>query len=30
MQPNDVMALIKEKGIQAVDVRFVDLPGHQF
>ncbi len=27
MQPNDVMALIKEKGIQAVDVRFVDLPG---
>ena len=27
MQPKDVIALIKEKGIQAVDVRFVDLPG---
>ena len=27
MQPKDVMALIKEKGIRAVDVRFVDLPG---
>ena len=27
MQPKDVMALIKEKGIQAVDIRFVDLPG---
>ena len=27
MQPKDVMELIKEKGIQAVDVRFVDLPG---
>ncbi len=27
MQPRDVMALIKEKGIRAVDVRFVDLPG---
>ena len=27
MQSKDVMALIKEKGIRAVDVRFVDLPG---
>ena len=27
MQPKDVMALIQEKGIQAVDIRFVDLPG---
>ena len=27
MTPNDVMALIKEKGIKAVDFRFVDLPG---
>ena len=27
MQPKDVMTLIKEKGIQAVDIRFVDLPG---
>ena len=27
MQPKDVMALIKEKGVQAVDIRFVDLPG---
>ena len=27
MQPKDVLALIKEKGIRAVDVRFVDLPG---
>ena len=27
MKPKDVMALIKEKGIQAVDLRFIDLPG---
>ena len=27
MEPKDVMALIEEKGIKAVDVRFVDLPG---
>ena len=27
MEPKDVMALIKEEGIKAVDVRFVDLPG---
>ena len=27
MEPKDVMALIKEKDVQAVDVRFVDLPG---
>src|SRR3979490_2861812 len=27
MKPADVMSLIKEKGVQAVDVRFVDLPG---
>jgi glutamine synthetase len=27
MKPADVMALIKEKKVQAVDVRFVDLPG---
>ena len=27
MHPKDVIALIKEKGIQAVDLRFVDLPG---
>ena len=27
MQAKDVMALIKEKGIRAVDIRFVDLPG---
>src|SRR5947209_1850709 len=27
MKPADVMSLIKEKKVQAVDVRFVDLPG---
>ena len=27
MKASDVMALIKEKHVQAVDVRFVDLPG---
>jgi glutamine synthetase len=27
MQVKEVMALIKEKGIRAVDIRFVDLPG---
>ena len=27
MQATDVMALIKEKGIRAVDIRFIDLPG---
>ena len=27
MKPAEVMALIKEKHVQAVDVRFVDLPG---
>ena len=27
MQAKDVMALIKEKGIRAVDIRFIDLPG---
>ena len=27
MEPKDVMTLISEKGIQAVDIRFVDLPG---
>jgi glutamine synthetase len=27
MTPQDVMALIKEKDVRAVDVRFVDLPG---
>ncbi len=27
MQARDVMALIKEKGIRAVDIRFIDLPG---
>src|SRR5438034_3952805 len=27
MKPADVMSLIKEKRVQAVDVRFVDLPG---
>ena len=27
MQANDVMALIEEKGIRVVDLRFVDLPG---
>src|SRR6202011_3732684 len=27
MNPADVMSLIKDKGVQAVDVRFVDLPG---
>lgn len=25
--PSDVLALIKEKGIQMVDLRFTDLPG---
>ena len=27
MKPKEVMALIKDKGIQAVDLRFIDLPG---
>ena len=27
MTVNDVMQLIKDKGIQAVDLRFIDLPG---
>jgi len=27
MKPNDVMTLIKDKGIPAIDLRFVDLPG---
>ena len=27
MTPTEVMALIKDKGIQAVDLRFIDLPG---
>jgi glutamine synthetase len=27
MKPNDVMALIKEHSVQAIDLRFVDLPG---
>ena len=27
MTANDVMAMIKEKGINAVDLRFIDLPG---
>ena len=27
MSAQDVMALIKDKGIQAIDLRFVDLPG---
>ena len=27
MKPQEVMTLIKEQGIQAVDLRFVDLPG---
>src|SRR5438034_2123707 len=27
MKPADVMSLIKEKKVQAVDIRFVDLPG---
>ena len=27
MQANDVMALIEEKGIRVIDLRFVDLPG---
>ena len=27
MKPNDVMALIKEHSVQAIDMRFVDLPG---
>jgi len=27
MKPNDVMALIKEHSVRAVDMRFVDLPG---
>ena len=27
MTPNDVMALIKNKGIPAIDLRFIDLPG---
>src|SRR6266852_2434731 len=27
MKPADVMSLIKDRGVQAVDLRFVDLPG---
>src|SRR2546425_12903486 len=27
MAPNDVMSLIKKNSVQAVDLRFVDLPG---
>jgi glutamine synthetase len=27
MKPNDVMALIKQHSVQAIDMRFVDLPG---
>ena len=27
MKPNDVMSLIKEKKVQAIDLRFIDLPG---
>src|SRR3984893_7813682 len=27
MKPSEVMSLIKEKKVQAVDLRFVDLPG---
>jgi glutamine synthetase len=27
MKPKDVTALIKDKGVQAIDLRFVDLPG---
>ncbi len=27
MTPSDVMALIKDQGIQAIDLRFIDLPG---
>ena len=27
MTPNDVMALIKDKGIPVIDLRFIDLPG---
>ena len=27
MKPQEIMALIKDEGIQAVDLRFVDLPG---
>jgi glutamine synthetase len=27
MEPADVLTLIKDKGIQAIDLRFVDLPG---
>ena len=27
MKPNDVMSLIKEHSVQAIDLRFVDLPG---
>ena len=27
MKPQEVMTLIKDKGIQAVDLRFIDLPG---
>ncbi|MDE3075304.1 MAG: type I glutamate--ammonia ligase, partial [Chloroflexota bacterium] len=27
MSPNDVLALVKEKGLKIVDVKFVDLPG---
>ena len=27
MNPKDVLSLIKEKAVQAVDLRFVDLPG---
>ena len=27
MTPKEVMAMIKDKGIQAVDMRFIDLPG---
>ena len=27
MKPQDVMSLIKEQSVKAVDLRFVDLPG---
>lgn len=27
MKPKEVLALIKEKGIRAVDLRFMDFPG---
>ncbi len=27
MKPNDVMSLIKEKKVQVIDLRFIDLPG---